>query len=84
MLNRGGGAELYDPELEEEDNPVWSSRDDPDFMAEFPEFLRQSDVYDILDYLEEMGELSTRDADRCEIREEFYKPGDLTGFVKAR
>jgi hypothetical protein len=51
-------------------------------MEEFPDFLEQADVADILDYLEEVGELTARDADRCEIREEFIEAADLAGMMR--
>lgn len=78
-LTRGGGAELTDHETGE---TVWTSVDDPDFMEEFPDFLNAADVADILDYLEEVGELSARDADRCDIREEFIEAADLAGMMR--
>jgi hypothetical protein len=78
-LTRGGGAELTDNETGE---LVWSSTDDADFMEEFAEFLGADDVADILDYLEEVGELTPREADRCEITEEFIEPADLAGMMR--
>jgi TusA-related sulfurtransferase len=78
-LTRGGGAELTDNET---GDTVWASTDDPDFMEEFPDFLHQDDLADILDYLEEVGELTPRDADRCDIREEFIEAADLAGMVR--
>lgn len=78
-LTRGGGAELTDHETGE---TVWASTDDADFMEEFPDFLQQEDLADILDYLEETGELSARDADRCDVREEFIEAADLAGMIR--
>jgi hypothetical protein len=78
-LTRGGGAELTDNETGE---TVWASVDDADFMEEFPDFLKTADVADILDYLEEVGELEPRDADRCDIREEFIEAADLAGMMR--
>lgn len=78
-LTRGGGAELTDLETDE---TVWASVDDPDFMEEFPDFLHQSDVADILDYLEEVGEMTAREADRCDVREEFIEAADLAGLMR--
>jgi hypothetical protein len=78
-LTRGGGADLTDLEWGE---TVWASTDDADFMEEFPDFLRQEDLADILDYLEEVGELTARDADRCQIREEFIEAADLAGMMR--
>jgi hypothetical protein len=80
MLTRGGGAELEDPF---DGDVVWQSAEDPDFKAEFPDFLTKEDVYDILDFLVEVGELTAREADQAEIREEFLTPADLTGFIRA-
>ncbi len=78
-LTRGGGAELTDHETGE---TVWASTDDADFMEEFPDFLNQDDLADILDYLEETGELTARDADRCDVREEFIEAADLAGMMR--
>jgi TusA-related sulfurtransferase len=78
-LTRGGGAELTDNETGE---VVWASADDADFTDEFPPFLKQADLADILDYLEEVGELTARDADRCDIREEFIEAADLAGMIR--
>ncbi len=78
-LTRGGGAELTDLETDE---TVWSSVDDADFMAEFPDFLHRDDVADILDYLEEVGEMTGREADRCDVREEFIEAADLAGLMR--
>lgn len=77
MLNRGGGAELIDTDTEE---TVWASDEDEEFLEEFPHFLEQSDVFDILNYLEEIGEMSRGEADRCEVKEEFYRPSDVAGM----
>jgi hypothetical protein len=77
-LTRGGGAELEDPH---DGEVVWESVDDDDFKEEFPNFLTKGDVFDILDFLVEVGELTPREADDAEIREEFLTPADLTGFI---
>lgn len=80
ILTQGGGAELV--ELgEEDDDVVWTSVEDVDFREEFPDFLTPADVHDILDYLEEIGELTTREADRCNVSEEFLDPSQLTGLL---
>jgi len=79
-LTRGGGAELVDPH---DGEVVWQSVEDEDFKAEFPDFLTQEDVFDILDFLVEVGELTSREADDAEIREEFLTASDLTGFIRA-
>lgn len=78
-LTRGGGAELTDNETGE---TVWASVDDPDFMEEFPDFLERQDLADILDYLEEVGELTTREADHADVREEFIKAAELAGMMR--
>jgi hypothetical protein len=77
MLTRGGGAELLD--VDDDESVVWSSDDDPDFAEEFQDFLTQDDVPDILDYLEEIGELSQHEADQCDVQEEYYSASDLVG-----
>lgn len=75
VLTRGGGAELYG--ADDDDDLVWSADDDEDFREEFEGFLETEDVADILNYLEEVGELSKHEADQCQIEEEFYEPDDL-------
>jgi hypothetical protein len=77
VLTRGGGAELID--VADDENMVWSSDGDSDFAEEFDAFLTQDDVGDVLDYLEDTGQLSRHEADACEVREEYYSPSDLTG-----
>jgi hypothetical protein len=77
VLTRGGGAELID--VADNENVVWSSDDDSDFAEEFDAFLTQDDVGDVLDYLEDAGELSRHEADACDVREEYYSAADLTG-----
>lgn len=79
MLTRGGGAELIDV-LDEE--LAWSSDDDEDFAIEFDDFLTTDDVDDILDYLEEVDELTQLEADQCEIEEEYYEASDLVGMFR--
>ena len=78
-LTVGGGAELTD---NDHDMVVWESVDDPDFMEEFPDFLKQDDLADILDYLVEIGELTELQADRCEVREDFIEAADLAGMMR--
>jgi TusA-related sulfurtransferase len=78
-LTAGGGAELIDLETGE---TVWVSNDDDDFLEEFPDFLKREDLADILDYLEEVGELTHREADRCDIQEETIDAADLAGMVR--
>ena len=78
VLTRGGGAELID--VRDNEEVVWSSDDDEDFTEEFDTFLAQEDVFDILDYLERVGELSKHEADECDVQEEFYEPSDLAGM----
>jgi hypothetical protein len=78
-LTRGGGAELVDLE---NDELAWASNDDEEFLEEFPHFLKVADVADILDYLEEVGELTSREADRCDVREEFIDAQDLAGMMR--
>lgn len=80
LLTRGGGAELYD--VRDDEEPVWTSDDDEDFAEEFPDFLTQSDVYDVLDFLESVGELTRHEADQCEVEEEYYSPSDLVGMFQ--
>jgi hypothetical protein len=80
LLTRGGEAELIDLA---DDETVWSSRDDEEFMEEFPDFLQYSDVHDILDYLERDAlALTTREADDCEVVEEYLTPSQLAGLVR--
>lgn len=78
MLTRGGGAELVD--VADDEEVVWASDDDEDFSEEFDTFLTQEDVWDILDYLERVGELSRHEADECDVQEEYYEPRDLAGM----
>lgn len=80
QLTVGGDAELIAPE---DGETVWCSREDEDFLEEFPGFLTKADLYDILDFLEEVGELTRREADQCECVEQFLTPADLTGFIRA-
>jgi hypothetical protein len=79
ILTRGGGADLIDRKTGE---LVWSSREDPDFEAEFPDFLEYDDTADILDYLEDIGELTSEDADQCHIGEEFLTAADFAGLLR--
>jgi hypothetical protein len=81
QLTVGGDAELIDPT---DGEIVWQSREDPDFKEEFGGFLTRADLYDILNFLEEVGELSAREADRCECVEQFLTPADMVGFIPAR
>jgi hypothetical protein len=79
ILTRGGGADLiYRPTGQ----LLWCSREDPDFQAEFPDFLEYDDVVDILDYLEDIGELTPEEADQSAIGEEFLTPADLAGMLR--
>jgi hypothetical protein len=78
-LTRGGGADLEDLET---GDVVWSANEDAEFREEFPGFLEQADLADILDYLEEVGELTARDADRCDVREEFFAAYELAGMMR--
>lgn len=80
LLTRGGGAELID--VLDNEETVWSSDDDEDFSEEFDDFLTAADVDDILDYLEEIGELTTHEADQCDVEEEYYEPSDLVGMFR--
>jgi hypothetical protein len=80
QLTAGGDAELIDPF---DGETVWRSREDEDFREEFPGFLTPADLFDILDFLEEVGELTAREADQCECVEQFLTPADLTGFIPA-
>jgi len=79
-LTAGGDAELVDPL---DGQTVWHSRTDEDFREEFSEFLTPNDLFDILDFLVEVGELTAREADQCECVEQFLTPADLTGFIPA-
>lgn len=81
VLTRGGGAELLD--VDDDEDLVWSSDDDEDFAEEFDSFLTRADISDILDYLEEVGELSRHEADVCDVEEEYYEgPSELTGMFR--
>lgn len=51
-------------------------------MEEFPDFLHRADLADILDYLEVVGELTARDADRADVHEEFIDAADLAGMMR--
>ena len=79
-LTAGGDAELVDP-LDGE--VVWNSRTDEDFREENSDFLTVNDLFDILDFLVEVGQLTAREADQCECVEQFLTPADLTGFIRA-
>lgn len=78
MLTRGGGAELID--VLDDEAIAWSSDNDEDFAEEFDDFLTTDDVDEILDYLEEVGELTRLEADQCEVEEEYFEPSDLAGM----
>lgn len=78
-LTRGGGAELLDLE---EDETVWTSDEDDDFREEFPDFLHYDDVMDILEYLEDIQQLTELEADHCQIEEQFIDAADLAGMVR--
>lgn len=78
VLTRGGGAELID--VDDNGEVVWSSDNDEDFAEEFAGFLNQDDVYDILDYLEQVGELTKHEADQCDVEEEYFEPSDMVGM----
>ena len=80
VLTRGGGAELID--VDDDEDVVWSSEEDEDFREEFDDFLTQADVFDILDYLEYIGELTRHEADECEVQEEYYEPSQLPGMFR--
>jgi len=77
VLTRGGTAELYDPA----DDLVWASSEDQDFMADYPDFLEQEDLEDILEFLVDVGELTDTEADQADVEEEFLTPADLTGSI---
>jgi len=76
-LTVGGGADL-----EEDDELVWCSDDDPDFATRFPEFLQPSDCSMLLEYLVEVGELTNPEADRVQIFELSLTAQDLHGFMR--
>lgn len=78
MLTKGGGADLVD--VLDDEEVVWSSTEDAEFSEEFNNFLTQADVFDILDYLEQTGELSRHEADQCDVVEESYSPAQLAGM----
>jgi len=78
-LTRGGGADLIDLDNGE---LLWRNLEDPDFQGEFPAFLDYQDTADILEYLEEVGELTGKEADDCQIVEEFLTPADLAGMLR--
>ena len=80
VLTRGGGAELID--VLDKEAVTWSSDDDEEFAEEFEEFLTKDDIPDILDYLEEVGELTKHEADQCDIEEEYFEPSDLVGMLR--
>lgn len=80
QLTAGGDAELIEPY---DGETVWNSREDQDFRAEFPDFLTRSDLFDILDFLEDTGELTANEADQCECVEQSLTAADLTGFMRA-
>lgn len=78
-LTCGGDAELVDSD----GAVVWSSAEDELFGAQFGDaFLEYDDVEGILDYLEELGELSELEADRCDIQEEFMTPAEYAGLLR--
>jgi hypothetical protein len=79
LLTRGGQAELIDPQGE----IVWASSDDPDFLEDYPDFLTQGDLEDILQFLVDVGELTDDEADAVDPQEEFLEPSDLRGSFPA-
>lgn len=61
VLLHTGGAELVDGN----GDVIWASSSDDDFKeANSQEFLREDDVDDILEYLEEHGQLTADDVER--------------------
>lgn len=79
MLTRGGGADLIHIRTGE---LTWCSVGDRNFLEEFPHFLEYADTGAILDYLEQVGELTKTEADTCEIGEEFLTAADLAGMIR--
>lgn len=79
LLTRGGGAELYSLQ---DDECVWTADEDEQFREEFPDFLQRSDLFDILDYLEEVGHMTSREADQCDCEEEYYEPDAVPGLMR--
>jgi len=81
VLTRGGGAELVDVDDDGEE-VVWSSEEDEEFREEFKDFLTQEDVFDILDYLECIGELTRHEADECDVQEDYYELSQFPGMFR--
>jgi hypothetical protein len=79
ILTCGGGADLIELATGE---LTWCGREDGYFQAEFPYFLEYEHAADILEYLEDTGELTRKDADNCQIVEEFLTLADLAGMLR--
>jgi hypothetical protein len=72
VLTGDGGAELRDLDARAAKTLVWSSDDDLEFQEEFEpeEFLEESDLHDIVDYLLDREVLTEAEADHLEAWEE--------------
>ena len=77
VLTAGGGADLVHVAT---GRCTWSANTDPEFRAHHPGFLEYDDTSAILDWLEDIGELSTFDADHCAISEESLEETYLAGL----
>lgn len=64
-LTETGGAELLDGA----GRTLWASDSDEDFRDEFPDFLQEEDVPELVDYLIDAGELTEDEAEQVEIGE---------------
>jgi hypothetical protein len=75
ILHENGGVELLDPR----GGQRWHSDSDEEFRDEFPDFIQESDVPAVLDYLEAADLLTEDEAERCEITELSFTDEDDEG-----
>ena len=68
-----GGAELVNVETDE---VIWASDSDEEFAEEFPELLDENDIEHLQDYLEEKGQVTSRELEVMEIITEPMEPDD--------
>jgi hypothetical protein len=64
-LTETGGAELLDAD----GRTLWASDSDEDYAEDFPEFLNESDVPDLIEWLIEGERLTEDQAEALEIGE---------------
>jgi len=73
ILNAHGGAELLDYTAGDPPLTAWASDSDEDFKERFPDFLHESDVAGVLDYLIEAEHITEDEAESLVIDEESFE-----------